>query len=131
MRKPVGWRALLVALAVTLPSAACGGTRSDPDRPDPRVLQPLRLQIENQNYLDMVVSVDMGGQVIRLSMVVGNNSGSVEIPSSIYMTGAIQLLAEPIGPRGGYRSDFLNLSPGDRVVFRIGPQLELSSVVLR
>jgi hypothetical protein len=131
LRQPVGWRAPLILLAVLMAASACGGTRSDPDRPDPRARQPIRLQVENQNYLDMVVSVDMGGQVIRLSMVVGNNSASMEIPSSVYMTGPIQLLAEPIGPRGGYRSDFLSLSPGDRVIFRIGPQLELSSVVLR
>lgn len=119
------------ALVAVLLTGACGGTRNDPDRPDPRNLQPLRLDIENQNYLDMVVSADMGGQMIRLSMVVGNNSGAVQIPASIYMSGPIQLVAEPIGPRGGYRSDFLSLSPGDRVLLRIGPQLELSNVVLR
>lgn len=131
MRQQWRWAVGPLALATVLLVVACGGTRADPDRPDPRVLEPLRLDIENQNYLDMVVSADLGGQTIRLTLVVGNNSASVRIPSSIYMAGPIQLLAEPIGPRGGYRSDPLSLFPGDHLILRIGPQLGLSSVVLR
>lgn len=131
MRKRGRWAPRLPVLALVLVAVACGGTRSDPERPDPRRLEPLRLDIENQNYLDMVVSADMGGQMIRLSMVVGNNSGAARIPASIYMSGPIQLVAEPIGPRGVYRSEFLTLAPGDRLLLRIGPQLELSTVVLR
>lgn len=120
----------LLALALlTLILGGCG-RRSDPDRP-PVPVPPIQVQIENQNFNDVLVYVETGNQRIRLASVVGQDQASATIPSSLFISGPLTFLAEPIGPREIYRSEPVTISPGDRVLFRIGPQLAFSSVVLR
>lgn len=120
-------RLRLALLALVL--AGCG-QRPDPDRAPAPVL-PVQIEIENQNFSDVLVYVETGNQRVRLASVVGQDRVATTIPPTLLFSGPLTFLAEPIGPRDFYRSDPLTISPGDRVVFRIGPQLALSSVILR
>lgn len=120
---------LLSLALLTLILGGCG-RRSDPDRP-PVPVSPVQVEIENQNFNDVLVFVETGNQRIRLASVVGQDRASATIPPTLFISGPLVFVAEPIGPREVYRSEPVSVSPGDRVLFRIGPQLAFSSVILR
>lgn len=94
-------------------------------------MRPVQVEIENQNFNDVLVYVETGNQRVRLASVVGQDRVATTIPSSLFISGPLTFVAEPIGPREVYRSEPINISPGDRVLFRVGPQLAFSTIVLR
>ncbi len=105
--------------------------RADPSRAGPPPSAPVSLEVENQNFHDMVIFLETGNQRIRLVSVVGGNSVSTEVAPGPFAAGPIRLVAEPVGPREFYRSEWVTVSAGDRVLFRVGPQLLFSTVILR
>lgn len=115
--------------ALLVVTASCA-RRGDPDRrPPPSV--PVSVEIQNQNFHDMAVFLETANQRVRIASVVGGNQERAEVAPTYFVGGSIRLVAEPVGPREVYRSDWMTVSQGDRIVFRIGPQLVFSYVVLR
>lgn len=114
------------------------GTISDPfatANPD-----PIRLEITNNNWLDMVIYVVRGGQRIRLMTVVATNTATTVLdPELLGPGGEIRVLAYPIGSvpclrcsrrdRPGYSSPRLFAQPGSTVSINLETDLRRSSAV--
>ena len=86
--------------------------------------------VENQNWSDMVIYVVRGGSRRRLGMVTTTNRASYELDRSL-LTSNMYLRAEAVGSSRSIRTDVLNVSEGDVVIWTIANQLGLSSYEIR
>lgn len=121
-------------VAVLLVGSACKsspaprfliGSRAAPD-------EDIRVEVVNDNYLDMGVFVMMDGVNFRLGDVVGKHTDSFTLdPTRISPSQGLRLLADPVGSRNVFLSDEVSVNPGVTVVFNISPNLQQSYVILR
>lgn len=114
----------------TLPLWACtSGTRGplDPPRPGGAVLT-----VENQHVMDMRVYLVRGYTPIALGSVGTMERRTFALPTSMLgHGGTIRLMADPLGSRGTFTSDFIQASPGDHVRWILAPSLSLSRFSVR
>lgn len=89
------------------------------------------MEVVNQNFHDMVIYVETPNQRLRVASVVGGGRETARVQPALFLSGPIRMVAEPVGPRQVYRSEPVNVSPGDRILFTVGPQLIFSTVILR
>jgi hypothetical protein len=116
--------ASLVAAAAAVLSLGC----SHPGGFGPR-RAPVAVHVINENFLDMNVAAVISGVSRRLGEVTGNSTRdfTVDTPYGEPVT----LTATPIGARGNYVSNALNVSMGQFIEMHIGSSLRQSSAVLR
>jgi hypothetical protein len=92
----------------------------------------IRVEVVNDNFLDMGVFVMEGATNFRLGDVTGKNSATFTLNlDQISPSGGLRLLADPVGSREAYLSDAVAVNPGVIVVFHIAPALSQSYVILR
>jgi hypothetical protein len=89
------------------------------------------LVVVNNHYADMDVYAIRGGSRVRIGTVTGNTKASFTLDRSMYPTGELSLVADPIGGFGTARSGRLAVSRGDEVEFRIMPVIDQSTVFVR
>lgn len=124
---------ILVAVSLFVVSA-CGG------RQEPRFLsnrapggdREIRVEVVNDNFLDMGIFVMEGSTNFRLGDVTGKSSANFSLDlDMISPSTGLRLLADPVGSRDAYLSDPVTVNPGTIVVFNIAPALSQSYVTLR
>lgn len=94
--------------------------------------EDIRIEVVNDNYLDMGIFVMMDGANFRLGDVVGKHSDTFTLdPSRISPGQGLRLLADPIGSRNVFLSDEVAVNPGVTVMLNISPALQQSYVILR
>lgn len=122
----------IIAAATALTLNACaGGTGMDgATGPRPKTeARAVMVQVQNNNWSDMVVYLVQGTQRVRLGMVTSMSTQSFPVArSAISSTGQVRLMADPIGSSRGYLSDPLNVRPGQRVALDVGHNLATSFV---
>jgi len=125
---------LTLAAVTLLMASACGG------RQGPRYLstrgpegsRQIRVEVVNDNFLDMGVFVMEGSMNFRLGDVTGKSSATFSLDlDMISPSQGLRLLADPVGSRDAYLSDPVTVNPGTIVVFNIAPALSQSYVTLR
>lgn len=123
---PMNRRTLIVLLAVLLGGAGCGHAGQEGDEaPAPR-RSPITLVLSNQNFADMTIySVEVGRRA-RVGMVGGNSSATLNVSSSFFPGGRLNLVAVPIGGSGRAGTGPLMVNGGETVYFTITPQLSTS-----
>jgi hypothetical protein len=129
------FRLLLAAAALfAITASACSGT------PERRFLiggggsrsREIRVEVVNDNFLDMGIYVMEGSTNWRLGDVTGKTTGTFTVDlDQINPSGGLRLLADPVGSREAYLSDAVAVYPGVIVVFNIAPALSQSYVILR
>ena len=130
-----GWirrRAVLCLFAAICLVTACSGRRAAPLPGSPDEDVPVRLTVRNDNFLDMVVYAEAGGQRLRIGDVVGKRTRRFELPKTL--PGGAQGLrfrVEPIGSDDFYRSDEVYPPPGGIIVLTVSPTLSMSSIAIR
>jgi hypothetical protein len=78
------------------------------------------LQVENQNFSDMVIYVVNGTQRIRLGLATGNSTKSFPIPNYLIRgAGTLRFLADPVGGDRAPVSEEITVQPGDIVTLTI------------
>jgi hypothetical protein len=117
----------------TLPLGACSSARRgarDPfDAPQPR---GAILTVENQHVMDMRVYLVRGQTRFALGTVYSNQRQTFALPTSIVAQGGtVQLMADPIGSRNTYTSDFIPAWPGDHVRWTLAASLAFSHFTVR
>ena len=93
--------------------------------------EPIPLQVRNENYLDMNISVVSHGVARRVGTVSGNSNGAFSIDPSTVVGTDITILATPIGGSGRASSGSLSVAEGQHIEFRIGSVLRQSAAVVR
>ena len=128
-------RLLLAAAAlVAITASACSGT------PERRFIiggsgsrsREIRVEVVNDNFLDMGIYVMEGSTNRRLGDVTGLTTGTFTVDlDQINPSGGLRLLADPVGSREAYLSDAVMVNPGVIVVFHVASALSQSYVILR
>ncbi len=100
--------------------SACGAPRSTPaSGPEPSSDQ-ISVQIDNQNFSDMVIYVVSNGQRLLIGQARGLTKTTLTIENVTRGGGRIRLLAEPIGAAGPIATPTLVVPPGQSIFWTIG-----------
>jgi hypothetical protein len=94
--------------------------------------ETIKLEVENNNFLDMHIYGVRDGYFRSLGVVTGLTSEELTIPETLTLPGAeFQILADPIGGTLSYLSDPIVLGTGKEVDLTVQNDLALSSYVVR
>jgi hypothetical protein len=120
---------LIMLLAATLTS--CVESRRGPwEGASPS--EPVRLEIRNNHFLDVVVYALPDGGRSRVGTVTGKSDAVLEIPTSVVArSNGFRLEVDPVGSAETYVSEVIFVNPGTVVVLDVGSALSMSSWHLR
>lgn len=122
------WPAVLV-VAATL--SACAGRSASTPFADGGEDYDIPVEVDNHNYLDIVVFALQGEATTRLGSVSGLSSSSLNVPGQLVVLGRIRLLVDPVGSREAYLTEDIMVNPGDVVVLQVGSAIRQSSWSVR
>ncbi|MEO8909270.1 MAG: hypothetical protein ABI408_03480 [Gemmatimonadaceae bacterium] len=112
--------------------AACAGRHpvaegfADPSALPP---DPVKLQVENHNWADIVLYIVHDGIQTRFTQIAGAHDVSIEIPPSLQgQMGVIRLAVRRIGGTDSFTSQAISLRGNSEVRFTIESSLSRSSV---
>jgi predicted small lipoprotein YifL len=118
-----------IVFLVLLLLAACGSKGTNTEGPMPAAGETANVEVTNNNWLDMSIYAANGSKRVRLGTVTTMGTVLFEVPRAIMASGgSLQLIADPIGSRGSYVTESVNIWPGQTVQFRIENQLGISNV---
>lgn len=121
-------------MAVLFTASLSGCSRSiqvkDYDEPTPVVpAAPVKLEVENHNWADVVLYVLHDGVQTRFTQVAAAHNLSIEIPERLQgQMGVIRIAARRIGGTDSYVSQAISLRGNSAVRFTIESNLTHSSV---
>lgn len=122
--------AMCVAILTSVP--ACSHSVPVKGLENPEVLVqavPVRLEVENHNWADVILYVVHDGVQTRFTQVAAAHNISVEIPESLQgQMGVIQIAARRLGGTDSYISQAISLRGNTAVRFTIESTLNHSSV---
>lgn len=99
------------------------------DAPAPR---GALLTVENQHVQDMRVYLIRGSTPIALGSVGTMERRTFALPTAVLgNSGSIRLMADPLGSRGTFTSDYIPAIAGDHVRWTLAPSLALSRFTVR
>ena len=118
---------LLLAIAATI--SGCSKARKNTTAPLPPL--PASLRVESHHWLDVVIYAVHDGQRTRLGMAPATKTTGFTIPASMLgQVATIQLIADPVGARGGIASDRIAVRPGTRLVWTLESDLARSALTV-
>ena len=116
--------ALLVAFA-TAPGALAAQTpftHVEGDRVEEESGTETRVEVRNQNYLDVNVYVWRGSQRMRLGTVSGLSTRALTIPSHLlFGISSLRFELDPVGSRGRPVTNEVSVVKGDGVILTVPP----------
>jgi hypothetical protein len=119
-------RAALPLLAISLALTSCMLLKKKGPPADPT--QPVTLEIENNNWQDVVIYALVDGTRTRLGSVGAANRTKLEIPlGAMRLPGNMTLLLDPLGSRATYRAGPMSVSFGNLVRLKVENELRLTS----
>jgi hypothetical protein len=120
-------RHALLAVAATLLTTACSSA-TYPTREIARENAPTQIQVKNHNWMDMTVYAIRNGSRIRLGSVVSGTTARFPLPRGFDLSsGALRLVADPIGSSETFVSEPIATSSGTVVNWTIENHIALSS----
>jgi hypothetical protein len=122
---------LIVALLLGALASGCrsGESGSPFSR---RSNRPVRIQVDNHNFLNVTVYANAGGVSHRLGDVIGKNTESFSIdPRKISIVSGLRLRVEPIGSTRNFISEIVFPDGSSSVILTVAAELQLSYVILR
>lgn len=118
-----------LALCAVVVASGCAGKGSG--SPVPRQAG-VTVEVENQNWYDMVVYARRATMRTRLGMVNTAQTARFTVPPAFTAgQGTLLLEADPVGALTVYRSDEVQVSPGAFVEWKIASSPSLSRVSVR
>ena len=118
-------RATVLAFVAMLVSCA---SAPDTGRVGP---QDIRLEVDNGNYLDVVVFGLQDHTTTRIGSVTGLSSATFLIPDRLLVLGRIRILVDPVGSPVAYLTDEIMVNPGDVVELYVAGVIRMSSWSVR
>jgi hypothetical protein len=124
----VSW---VAAILVVLVLSGCGGRSRSPFRAGGGD-EAIRVEVRNDNFLDVTVYVMPDGVSYRIGDVTGSSSATLDVPPRlIFAATSVRLLVNPIGSRQAYLSEEILVSPGDLIRLHVASQIQMSSWSVR
>lgn len=114
----------VVALAGGCASAAGPGV-------DPRVGDPVEVEVQNRGTYEVIVYARYGGQSHRLGEVAPLGDGRLSLPPAIPVGVRVRFQVRTIGPSTGFESQEFFLDAGDVVLIRVQPNIRQTTVSIR
>lgn len=127
-------RSLVLVLASALTACASGGhstTSGAALAPAPVKAAAVKVNVQNDNFYDVVVYALVSGVKTRIGSVVGHSRQLLRVPVSLLSLGSLQIFADPIGGERGAVLDPIAVSPGQQVSVTLMPSLNMSYVSVR
>ncbi len=123
-------RAVIVPLTILLAAGACAHTGSSPNTASANIhARETTVRVTNNNWSTMAVYVVRLGMRTRIGTVESMRTEVLRVPRPLVSAaGDIRLLADPIGSTNRYLTPIIQVSPGQRIDFKVENQLTLSSV---
>jgi hypothetical protein len=123
--------ALALAIAIL---AGCAGHKAPPT-PEPEAFagdETVKLDVNNHNWLDVVIYVVHSGQRTRVATVVATGSASVVVPNHALRNsgGQIRLLVHAIGNPKTFMSETIVARPGMTIDWTLESDLRRSSLAV-
>jgi hypothetical protein len=88
--------------------------------------------VENQHVQDMRIYLVRGSVPIALGSVGTMEQRTFAVPTVVLgHSGTIRLMADPLGSRATFTSDYIPATPGDHVRWTLAPRLGLSHFSVR
>jgi hypothetical protein len=91
----------------------------------------VKVNVQNDNFYDVVVYAVVSGVKTRLGSVVGHGKQLLRVPASLLSLGSLQLFADPIGGERGAVLEPIAVGPGQQVSVTLMPSLNMSYVSVR
>jgi len=115
-------------LVFTLLLGACiGGRKSRSSRTD-----PVMIQVQNNNWADVVVYAVSGSQTMRIGDVTTGKIGRFRAPADVDPTiRDFRIRIDPIGPRGSFLTQLISVGPGQTIYVTVENDLNLTNYVVR
>jgi hypothetical protein len=123
-------------VAIALAATTLGGCRGSqfPEDVIPELAgDPLTvtLQVQNNNWADVIIYVVHDGQRSRLNSVTATKNSSIVIPPNmIGQVGNLQLVARRVGGNDRYVSQPISVRTGTTIVLTLESDLKRSSVAV-
>lgn len=118
---------LLSAVSACAPKAA-----PDPFRPVPAGSVGITVEVVDDHVQDMRVYLVRGSTPIPLGSVGSGERRVFRVsPAELGQSGAIRLMADPLGSQDRFVTEPIQVAPGQRVIWRLAHRLSLSSVTVR
>ena len=124
------WTARMGLLGLVALAAGCGASRSSTAEPTPKqesgaetdgAVQPVKVQIDNQNYSDMSIYLVNDGTRVLVGSAPGLTKTTLSLPAGSRRTNwRVRLLADPIGGSAAIGTPSLLVAPGQSVYWTIG-----------
>jgi hypothetical protein len=123
------------AVVIALAAAILPGCRRSqlpenvvPELPD---TQSVVLQVQNNNWADIIIYVVHDGRRTRLNSVTATKNSSLIIPPNmIGQVGDLQLVARRVGANDRYISQTISIRTGSTIVLTLESDLRRSSVAV-
>lgn len=90
--------------------------------------QPVTIEVENNNWSDVVIYALVDGSRTRLGSVGAANRATIEVPlGAMRLPGNMTLVLDPLGSRATYRAGPMSVSFGNLVRLKVENELRLTS----
>jgi hypothetical protein len=120
-------RARLVALALAFIVVACRGPRNNLD-PSPAEADGFSLIMNSRHLLDVNIFLQHDGQADRVATVPAASSRAIVLPTRMLgQSRLVRFIAEPIGDKTSYTTDYLNVQPGQVVELNVESSIDRSN----
>jgi hypothetical protein len=119
-----------IALAAIVTAASLGSC-SHPREPAvvPYLVEKIPLEIENRNYLDVIIYAVHDGQLTRLGVAGGSAHTKMVLPARLLGAGReVRLYGDPIGSTDRALTEVIVVQPGQYIQWELEPGLDRSSV---
>lgn len=126
--------ALVAAAILIFPLGACHSSQLGVHAPSDAAASPrgVSLTVTNDNYDDVRVYAVVGATLYPLGSVGSTSTRTFRIPTPIMgISGAVRLVADPLGLAEPFTSDWVVAAPGERIEWRLAANLKLSSFWVR
>lgn len=123
----------LALLAAVLPLQACSASRSgaSPFVDARGALRGPSVTVLNRSFHDVRVYLLLDSWRYSLGSVGSQQEGTFRVPSSLLSTDGVRLVADPIGSRDAYVSEWIPAARGDHVEWTLSSNFALSTYVVR
>jgi hypothetical protein len=120
-----------VAILAVLVLSGCGGRARSPFRAGGGD-ETIRVEVRNDNFLDVTVYVLPDGVSHRIGDVTGSSSATLDVPARLILAAtSVRLLVNPIGSPQTYLSEEILVTPGDLIRLHVASRIQMSSWSVR